>query len=159
MAGVILGEATRWEELYRAEGARLWRALLLFTGSPDLASDSMAEAFAQGLARGDEVRKPGAWVWRVAFAIAGGELKRSRSGDGPVAAESLVAAPESVVDITRALRRLPERQRMVTVLHYYGGYSLQEIAAIVGSSRSSVGVHLHRARKALRAELQEDGGD
>jgi DNA-directed RNA polymerase specialized sigma24 family protein len=95
----------------------------------------MAEAFAQGVARGNAVRKPGAWVWKAAFAIAGGELKRRRTVADPPDASVDLVAPESVIDLTWALRKLSPRQRMVTVLHYYGGYSLQEIATIVGSSR------------------------
>src|SRR2546430_12508817 len=39
------------------------------------ASDAMAEAFAQALARGNELRSPQRWVWRAAFRIAAGELK------------------------------------------------------------------------------------
>ncbi len=154
----MLDTGTRWEQVYRTEGPRLWRALLLTTGSQEVASDVMAEAFAQGIARGEEVRTPGAWVWRTAFAIAGGELQRMRRQPEPIS-DPEIPSPESVIDLTRALRRLPPRQRVATVLHYYGGYSLREIASIVGSSRSSVGVHLYRARKALRKELEgEDYG-
>jgi RNA polymerase sigma factor (sigma-70 family) len=156
--GVILDAGTRWEEAYRTEGPRLWRALLLVTGNREIASDVMAEAFAQGIARGDDVRKPGAWVWKAAFSIASGELERMRRPAESVPAREILA-PESVIDLARALRSLTARQRIVTVLHYYGGYSLSEIASIVGSSRSSVGVHLYRARKSLRHQLESDDGD
>ncbi|MBI3648495.1 MAG: sigma-70 family RNA polymerase sigma factor [Actinobacteria bacterium] len=155
---MIVDTKARWEAAYREEAPRLWRALLLATGSPEVASDVMAEAFAQGIARGDQVRAPGAWVWRAAFAIAGGELQRMRWPPEAIP-DPEIPAPESVIDLTRALRGLPHRQRVVTVLHYYGGYSLGEIASIVGSSRSSVGVHLYRARKALRKELEGEADD
>jgi len=152
---------SRWEEAFRAEGVRLWRALLLDTGSWEVASDAVSEAFAQGIARGDAVRNPGAWVWKAAFVIAHGELQRTRAGDPPEALSSPpleAEAPESIIDLVRALRRLPAQQRASTILHYYAGYSLSEIAAILGSSRSSVGVHLYRARKRLRKELGDDYG-
>ncbi len=48
----------RLETLYRADGDRLWRALLAFAGDQDIASDSVAEAFAQALRRGVAVRDP-----------------------------------------------------------------------------------------------------
>jgi hypothetical protein len=35
------------EELYRRDGERLWRALLLYSGDREVASDSVAEAFGQ----------------------------------------------------------------------------------------------------------------
>jgi DNA-directed RNA polymerase specialized sigma24 family protein len=69
------------EELYRAEGRRLWWALLAYSGDPDVASDAAAEAFAQALRRGSAVRDPRAWVWDVAFRVAAGELKRRGSTD------------------------------------------------------------------------------
>ena len=40
------------ETLYRDQGMRLWRALVLTTASPDVADDAVAEAFAQALRRG-----------------------------------------------------------------------------------------------------------
>jgi RNA polymerase sigma-70 factor (ECF subfamily) len=66
------------ERLYRERGDRIWRALLAFAGDPEVASDAVAEAFAQVLRRGDEVRDPERWVWRAAFRIAAGELKERR---------------------------------------------------------------------------------
>jgi DNA-directed RNA polymerase specialized sigma24 family protein len=47
------------EAVYREHGAHLWRSLLLYTGDRDVASDAVAEAFAQAIRRGDEVRKVG----------------------------------------------------------------------------------------------------
>jgi hypothetical protein len=60
------------EECYRAEHARLWRSLLLFSGDADLASDAVSEAFTQALHRGTAIRDLRRWVWRAAFAIARG---------------------------------------------------------------------------------------
>src|SRR5919197_4589141 len=66
------------EDVYRQTGRRLWWAVLAFTGDPDLSSDAVAEAFAQALRGGDRIRSPADWVWRVAFRVAAGELKRRR---------------------------------------------------------------------------------
>jgi DNA-directed RNA polymerase specialized sigma24 family protein len=38
------------ERLYRDEGARLWRALVAFSGDREVAADAVAEAFARALA-------------------------------------------------------------------------------------------------------------
>jgi DNA-directed RNA polymerase specialized sigma24 family protein len=35
------------ERLYREGGDRMWRAVLAFAGDPEIASDAVAEAFAQ----------------------------------------------------------------------------------------------------------------
>jgi DNA-directed RNA polymerase specialized sigma24 family protein len=61
------------EALYRLDGGRLWRAVLMYTGDREVASDAVAEAFAQALRRDQAIRDP-RWVWRAAFRIAVGEL-------------------------------------------------------------------------------------
>ncbi len=149
------GGRTDWEAVYRAEAPSLWRSLVLQTGSPEVAADAVAEAFAQGIARGDAVRKPGAWVWRAAFVIARAEAGRLRTD--PHADQSRTAVGlESLVEVLDDLRTLSPMQRSAIVLHYFAGYSLAETAAIVGSTRSAVGVHLFRARKKLRDGWEND---
>lgn len=64
------------EALYREDGDRLWRALLAFSGDPELASDAVAEAFAQALRRGAAVGNPKDWIWKAGFRIAAGELQK-----------------------------------------------------------------------------------
>ena len=154
-AGVNHAAATDWEAVYLAESATLWRALLLQTGSREIASDAVAEAFAQAIARGDEIRRPGAWVWKAAFTIARTESKRRRV-DPPAAAPNEPVMSDTMVDLIRALATLSSTQRAATLLHYFAGYSVAETATILGSSRSTVGVHLFRARNKLRDELGAD---
>ena len=110
------------EQAYRRQAAKLWRALVAFSGDQEVASDAVAEAFAQALGRGDAVRDAGRWVWKVAFRIAAGELKdRSRHrGQPPEAAYDL---PEPVWDLAKALSLLSDRQRAALILHHYVGYS------------------------------------
>src|SRR5437762_3012389 len=86
-ARVSASTGDRIEALYRDEGARLWRSVYAFTGDREVTNDAVAEAFAQALNRGDAIRDPRAWVWKAAFRIAAGELKR-RTLAPPRAAES-----------------------------------------------------------------------
>lgn len=141
------------ERLYREQGDRLWRSLVLSTGSRDVADDAVAEAFAQALARGEALRDPLAWIWRAAFRIAAGELKSMRAVD-PLVADIAEEAPETVIDLARALSELTPHQRTAVVLVDYAGYSHREIAHILGSSVSAVGVHVHRGRRRLRNLLE-----
>jgi RNA polymerase sigma-70 factor (ECF subfamily) len=143
------------EELYRAEGRRLWWALLAYSGDPDVASDAAAEAFAQALRRGSAVRDPRAWVWDVAFRVAAGELKRRGSTDHVIPDVPARRNDESV-EILDALSRLRGRQRAVIVLHYFADLPVLRIASLLGISAATVRVHLHRGRKRL-SELLEDG--
>ena len=144
------------EQLYREHGARLWRAVLAYTGDPEVASDSVSEAFAQLLRRGDGVREPDRWVWRAAFRIAGGELlargrARSEAGHGK---EGSYEIPESADELVAALRELSPKQRAALVLHHYAGYPVKEVAQMIGSTGPAVRVHLSQGRKRLRKLLE-----
>jgi RNA polymerase sigma factor (sigma-70 family) len=143
------------ERVYREHGARLWRAVLMYGGDREVASDAVAEAFAQALHRGSAIRSVERWVWRAAFRIAAGELKRRRE-TWPAETEAPDEIPESFAVLGEALGRLSPKQRAAVILHHYAGYSLREVAAIIGSTASAVGVHLHRARRRLRQLLEED---
>jgi len=144
------------EHLYREQGPRLWRALVAYAGDPEIANDAVAEAFAQALGRGNELRNPLRWVWRVAFRVAAGDLKeRRRRGSGQ--ADRSTEADDSEVDLLDALRQISPRQRAALVLHYYVGHPTKEIAAILGSSGATVRVHLSQGRRRLRRILEEQG--
>ncbi len=53
-----------------------------------------------------------------------------------------------------ALACLPENQREVIVLHWFGGLTFPEVSQIVGASVSAVKVRAHRGYKRMRAALQ-----
>jgi RNA polymerase sigma-70 factor (ECF subfamily) len=141
------------ERLYREDGARLWRALVAFSGDRELASDAVAEAFAQALGRGDSLRDPLAWIWRVAFRVAAGELKRRRRLDNrlPEVRDSGELRANELVSL---LRRLPEKQRAAIVLHYYADRPVRDVAAALGVTPATARVHLHRARRRLQLLLE-----
>lgn len=143
------------EELFRADGARLWRALLAFAGDPDVASEARAEAFAQALAHHDELRSAAAWVWTTSFRVARGMLKERGQPVNPSGAESPYELPDPIRDLVAALATLPPKQRLAIVLHDYADRPTDEVAAILGSTRATVHVHLSAARRRLRPLLEE----
>src|SRR5436309_8137906 len=138
----------RIEEVYRTRGAALLRSVLLFAGDREIANDAVAEAFAQAIRRGDELDRPEHWITKVAFKIASGELQRRQRHSYPLADESyeMTAATGEIVG---ALRHLSPKQRAAAILHFRDGYTLAEVAQLIGSTPSAVGVHLHRARARL----------
>jgi RNA polymerase sigma-70 factor, ECF subfamily len=143
------------ESLYVEHADRLWRALYAYARDPEIASDALAEAFAQYLQRGAAVRWPARWIWRAAFRIAAGELKdRRREGSPLPTPHASVASPTG--ELLSTLGLLPPRQRAALILHYYGGYKAREIAEILGSTSATVRVHLSQGRRRLRRLLEED---
>jgi len=151
----VSGAVEAVEALYRSEGARLWSAVRGYTGDRGITDDAVAEAFAQLLRRGDDVRRPGAWVWTTAFRVATRELQQRRATvpdppDTPY--DPAVSDPR----VLSAIGRLSDRQRASVVLHYYADRPVKEVAEILGSTPAAVSVHLFRARKNLRDLLGDD---
>jgi RNA polymerase sigma-70 factor (ECF subfamily) len=143
------------ELLYREHGERLWRAVMAFTGDREVASDAVAEAFAQALRRGDAIQDPLRWIWRAAFRIAAGELKeRGRFRDA--SADPGYDPDELVTDLLEALAKLSPKQRAAVLLHHYAGYPVKEVAEIIGSTTAAVKVHLMRGRNRLRDLLGDE---
>lgn len=124
----------------------------------------MQEALARAWERGERAEpivSLAAWVTRVSLNLSKSRLRRLRaearaverlrpSGQSPVGQEG------SRTDVERSLRRLPRRQREVTVLRYYLGMDLREIASTLGTSEGTVKTQLFRARRALAALLGEE---
>jgi RNA polymerase sigma factor (sigma-70 family) len=145
------------ERLYREQGAKLWRALFAFSGDREVASDALAEAFTQALARGKAIEKLDGWVWTAAFRIASGELKmRSRSGQR--VPDRSYEMPITVTDMVSALAQLSPKQRLAVVLHDYADRPTDEVARVLGASRATVHVHLSQGRRRLRSILGDDVG-
>jgi RNA polymerase sigma-70 factor (ECF subfamily) len=142
------------ERLYRTEGGRLWRAVMAYCGDREIANDAVAESFAQVLARGEAVHAPLPWLWRSAFRIAAGELK-VRARAVPPANDASYEAPEPLIDVLRALRRLSPHQREAVLLHDYADLSTAEVARIMGIGQATVRVHLSQARRRLRRLLED----
>ena len=158
---VIADPASSIEACYRADAERLWRALLAYGGDAELASEAVAEAYAQALRRGAAIRDPAAWTWRAAFRIAAGALQtRRRSAAEAEPAPLNVGRPDRYADpdLGAALRALPEAQRAAVILYYYADLPVGEIAHRLGSNGLAVRANLSRGRRRLRQLLGDDDG-
>ena len=100
----------------------------------------------------------------MAFNIARGGL-RHRRVDGRARAR-LASLPTAdlgsvgaAIDVQRALSRLTDRQREVTVLHYFCDLPVREIAAELNVDDGTVKTLLHRARRTLSEALSENAGE
>lgn len=147
------------ERVYRDHRVRLWRALLGYCGDRDIADDALAETFAQALTLGDRIERPDAWVWRTAFRVAAGELKRRGRTAGATEGATLDAGydlPEPIDHLLQALSRISPNQRLAVLLHDYADRPTAEIAQTLGTSRATVHVHLSQGRRRLRRLLEDD---
>lgn len=155
-----------WSERVRSTylqvRAPLWRAVVAWSGSIDVADEAVAEGFAQLLRRGPVVRDPAAWVWRASFRVAAGDLQRRRRDVGSASIDALGGVvgpvdrlPEDALDLVAALARLSEQQRQCIALVDVAGHTAPSAAAVLGTSAATVRVQLMRGRRRLRALLEE----
>jgi RNA polymerase sigma-70 factor (ECF subfamily) len=142
------------EAVYRQEAERLWRALLAFSRDPDIASDAVAEAFARAIRDRTGIRDPRAWVWRMGFRLAAGELKQ-RSMTNSRMPDAGYLETEADADLLDALAGLPEKQRIAVIFFYYVDLPIREIANRTGMSQLAVRANLSRGRKRLKHLLGE----
>ena len=65
-----------------------------------------------------------------------------------------LSVSDEASDTLDAVMRLSQKYRTVIHMHYYMGYSVDEIAKILKSKPSTVKSQLHRARKQLKIDLE-----
>jgi RNA polymerase sigma-70 factor (ECF subfamily) len=142
---------------------RLVAGVALITGSRAAAEDAVQEALARAWERserGERIESLPAWVTRVAVNLSKSRLRRMRvEARHREISDQLLdeggSASDARIDVTRALADLPQRQREVTVLRYYLGLNVSEIAATLELHEGTVKTSLFRARAALAAALGE----
>ncbi len=148
-----------FEEWYPRERRKLYAAVLVFTGSAQLATDAADEALARAFLHWRRVREmesPEAWTYRVAINVARRTAQRRqremRLLPWLVRRE---ATPAPAGEIWDLVRTLPDRQRIAIVLRYLADLTEPDIATIMGVSRGTIASTLADARHALAAILVE----
>ena len=142
----------------------VYRYFLAQTGNPAQAEDLMQECWVR-IHRGRSSYRPGEPVLPWAFAIARHtKIDEYRKDSARANREAAVAGPgEPITDPRRAieqgleasailarLHELPDGQREVFMMLKVQGMSVDEVAIVVGSSRSAVKQKAYRAYETLR---------
>lgn len=68
-------------------------------------------------------------------------------------------ARERERELHRALVAIPEANRTALLMHVWGGYAYEEIAAVTGVRVTTVEGRIHRAKKQLRCLLRDEGAE
>ena len=149
--------------LARRHAPAVYRLAYARTGSRADAEDVMQEVFLRLVKAGpdfDSEEHAKAWLLRVASNCANLFRLPWRKREEPL--DENLSAPERPEEgsVTQAVLSLPARYRIPIHLYYYEGYSVAEIANILGRSEGTVKSRLFRARDLLRNQLreEEDGG-
>jgi RNA polymerase sigma-70 factor (ECF subfamily) len=161
------GDTRAFEALYREHVDRVYGLCLRMTGNVSEAEDCAQEAFIQAwnkLAkfRGDSAF--GTWMHRIAVNAVLGRIRKSkREQDRLQVVADTASSPASIGDsgglrdLADAIGRLPEGARHVFVLNAVYGYSHEESSSMLGIAVGTSKAQLHRARRLLAQQLEEQG--
>ena len=140
-----------WETLVSQEENRLYRTALAILGDPSEAQDAVQEAFLAFLEKAPaDLESPSAWLMRVVVNGCTSRLRlRWRRPTVPLWEELPAPSPQEREELEE-LYALPPQDRAVIHLHYYEGYSTQEIAQLLGVPAATIRTRLRRARLTLK---------
>ena len=144
-----------WEALVTQNENRLYRAALAILGDPHEAEDAVQDAFVRYLEKApDDLENPSAWLMRVLVNGCKSRLRLAWRRVGPLPDTLPAPGPEELEELEE-LFSLPPEDRAVIHLHYYEGWSTDEIARMLSCRPGTVRSRLFRARERLKKLLME----
>ena len=144
-----------WEVFVTENENRLYRAALAILGHPQEAEDAVQDAFVRYLEKAPkDLERPSAWLMRVLVNGCKSRLRLSWWRVGPLPETLSTPGPEEREELEE-LFSLPPEDRAVIHLHYYEGYSTDEIARMLSCQPGTVRSRLFRARTRLKKLLEE----
>ena len=149
------------EELFNASYPRLAGWVRRLVDDDDTAHEIASEAFTRLLARWTGLDNPQSYLYMIATNLVRDHWRKT--GRERRAIRTLTAAapldpayhPVQDVDVRALIEALPARLRSAFLLHYYAGFGVREVAAMLGRPEGTVKADLHQARSRLRAALGE----
>ncbi len=177
MARVQNGDTLAYQQLVRLYQRKVFRVISGYHRDPEDAMEVVQDTFLKVYtARQTWERKTSfaAWLYRIAINASIDRYRRNDRNrtsslddlaESQVQASATTKAPRSPIDrlrdderrraLEKAVRRLPDRQREVLSLRYFGEMQLDEIAEALGCPLGTVKSNLHKAVFALKAMLLE----
>lgn len=153
----VAGDVTEdeLEGFFTGHYSQVLRVVTLVTGSRSAAEDAVHEALARAWEHRGPIDHLDRWVLTVALNLARNRWRKLRREVlGRTVDRPSPERPSGVsVDLERALRALPNRQREVLVLHYLLDLSVAQVADLLRLSPGGVKNALHRGRASLATVL------
>ena len=182
---VRAGDDAVWEILMRRHNERVFRTARAMLGRDYDAEEAAQDAWVKAWRHLDDFEGRSSfstWLLRITVREAIGRLRRrarvlvfplvpaygssSGSAGADEPADRVTAGPQDAASsaelrrtIERAVDRLPASLRAAFVLRAVQGLDTHEAAAVLGIGESALKVRLHRAKSALRRELEQRIGD
>ena len=159
-----------FNKIVREESEKLYWHLRRMVSSHEDADDLLQEVFLKVWAALPSFRggsSVSTWVWRIATNEALNFLRREKVRaalrftsidaelERKVLADPYFNGTEAERNLSRAVARLPEKQRQVFIMRYWDDLSYEEISAITGTSVGALKASYHLAQEKIRLNLSD----
>ncbi len=157
-----------FESFYLRHYQAIYRVCFAFMKNQQDAEDCTEDAFVRAITSDPEFeneRHERAWLTTTAMNICKDKLKhwwRQKVSDidsEPEIRDVGAEKGEALREIRRQVMELPDKYKEVVWLHYFEGYSTDEIASILARPPSTVRNQLRDARGKLKHLLNDSGGN
>ncbi len=146
-------------DLFTAHYARLagWCARLV--GDEQLAHEIASEAFTRMLARWTGLENPHSYLYMIATNLVRDHWRKTARERKAIRSLTATAPadpayhPVQDVDVRALIEGLPPKLRSPFLLHYYAGFGVREVAAMLGRPEGTVKADLYHARARLKAAV------
>ena len=167
LAAHVEGDSTAFGELVRRHRDRLWAVALRTTGDREDAADAVQDALLSAFRRAESFRgdaQVSTWLHRIVVNACLDRMRHQKSRHtealpeeedrvgvlaDKAAYDDPAEASERRTDVMNALAQLTEEQRVALVLVDMEGYSVEEVAEIVGCAAGTVKSRCARGRTKL----------
>ncbi len=168
------GDATAAEQLVHTYHPLIYRLAISMLDDPAEADEATQEALISAIDRLDSFRGEASfstWLYAIALNECRGRLRKRRAHErlaqvlhavfrvdlGPPApVETAVIEQQQNTALWRAIQGLPDKQREVILLRYYGELKIVDIARVLGITDRAVRARLRTANDQLRAVLKSE---
>ena len=154
-------DADAAEELFKGVYPKLAGWVRRLVDDDDTAHEIASEAFVRLLSRWTTVDSPQSYLYMIATNLIRDhwrKTERERRAIRSVTAATAfdeVAYPVQDVDVRNLIASLPPRLRDPFLLHYYGGFGIREVAALLRRPEGTIKADLFAARARLKTALGE----
>jgi RNA polymerase sigma-70 factor, ECF subfamily len=152
------------EELFSSSYPRLAGWVRRLVDDDDTAHEIASEAFTRLLARWSSLENPQSYLYMIATNLIRDHWRRTererramRTVTASISSDP-VSHPDEDVDVRSLIQQLPQRMRNAFLLHYYAGFGVREVAALLGRPEGTIKADLFQARNRLKATMGESDG-
>jgi RNA polymerase sigma-70 factor (ECF subfamily) len=177
VARALDGDSMAFEQIIAQYSTLMMRTACMIVGDRDVAEDAVQDALIQAWQHLSNLREASAlraWLMRIVVnqcitfkrrltrstAFLRQSLSEQEIDLAAQVADDHKGRLERNWDLAEAIKRLPEKQRVVIILHYYNGMTLPEMSQTLQTSENTLKKRIQAAltnlRHALRSGNAED---